>query len=415
MESVCQAFHRNPLVNPRTGRAIGFGAKTYRDLVKECGPPPNIPMSPTVLPQPFQAFPNNNIPTNPIIIPQFNKPILLPPFNNPIPPFNENTLPPANNLPLPPFYNRTPPLDIPRPISPRFNIPPVNIPRPVSPPVNIPRPISPRFNTPPFDSPPRLPLSPRFNTPPFDSPPQLPLSPRFNTLPVNIPRPLSPRFNTPPQDTPPQLPMYNTPPEGLPPQLPMYNTPPGDTPPQLPMYNTPPGNTPPPFRIDCPDTEQERDAMQYGTFLTVHNKYILGEKIFDKNKTKVRFMRDSYQITEKGYNAIMNVINLWEEMYYRLFNDITNKREFTQKAAQGGRPRKLITDKDWGEALIELVDSVNKYHRDVDLSINLNTDPKTLKDECFGTSINDCSSPCSIQKGWLGGYITSDYCDYTPK
>jgi hypothetical protein len=163
--------------------------------------------------------------------------------------------------------------------------------------------------------------------------------------------------------------------------------------------------------IEC---DAVTDARQYGSFMTINNKYILGDKIFEKNKNKVRFMLDTNQITENGYNTIMTVINLWEEMYHKLINDVTTKREFTEKAGQGGRPRKLTTDKDWGEVIIELIDTINKYNRDVDASISFNTDPNTLKTECSKTPVDNCSPPCVVQKGWLRGYGGNDRCDYLP-
>lgn len=38
-QQVCQEFHRNPTVNPRTGAKIQVGKRTYLQLVKECGEP----------------------------------------------------------------------------------------------------------------------------------------------------------------------------------------------------------------------------------------------------------------------------------------------------------------------------------------------------------------------------------------
>lgn len=38
-QQVCQEFHRNPSVNPRTGSKIQIGKGTYLQLVKECGEP----------------------------------------------------------------------------------------------------------------------------------------------------------------------------------------------------------------------------------------------------------------------------------------------------------------------------------------------------------------------------------------
>jgi hypothetical protein len=38
--SICQQFHANPNINPRTGHSIERNKGTYNSLVKECGPPP---------------------------------------------------------------------------------------------------------------------------------------------------------------------------------------------------------------------------------------------------------------------------------------------------------------------------------------------------------------------------------------
>jgi ankyrin repeat protein len=39
--SICQQFHDNPNINPRTGRKITRGKGIYNELVKECGLPPS--------------------------------------------------------------------------------------------------------------------------------------------------------------------------------------------------------------------------------------------------------------------------------------------------------------------------------------------------------------------------------------
>lgn len=176
-----------------------------------------------------------------------------------------------------------------------------------------------------------------------------------------------------------------------------------------PIYQSAPNYTPPQFIPQEEQiTKQEVDILQYEIFLTVYNKYILADKIFEKNKTKAKFMKDTNQITERGYGNILNVINLWEQMYYRLANDVTNKREFTEKAGQGKLPRRINNSKDWAEAIIELVDTVNKYGRDVDLAFSINSDPVTLKKECNLTDVKQCQSPCIIDRG----YFTPNKCTY---
>jgi hypothetical protein len=40
LSTICRDFHRTPSINPRTGRTIKENGPIYKNLVKECGPPP---------------------------------------------------------------------------------------------------------------------------------------------------------------------------------------------------------------------------------------------------------------------------------------------------------------------------------------------------------------------------------------
>lgn len=151
------------------------------------------------------------------------------------------------------------------------------------------------------------------------------------------------------------------------------------------------------------------DELQYRIFSTIYNKYLSTDKIFEKNRNKIVFMRNTHQITDQGFRNLMNVINLWEQEYHRIGDNVTNIRQFSDK--QGGLNRSIVEPEDWAQVIMKLTDTITLFTRDLDLAININTNPQTLKRECTTTSVNKCTPPCIIDKG----FFTSDKCDYLPK
>ena len=191
--SVCIDFHRNPQVNPRTGRDIARGGPVYNALVRECGPPPGeadsqrIP-APIILtaPLPATALPGR------VGGPASTRPLGLPPI--------VATRPAATLVALPVGTPMTlPVVPLPRPVP--QNLPmqqtmtrygPTVLPTPTTslPTATFPRIPSPRTPTQRFP-PSQLPLTQR--TP---SPEILQLTPT-NRPTTQIPTPKSPTPNSP--------------------------------------------------------------------------------------------------------------------------------------------------------------------------------------------------------------------------
>ena len=152
---------------------------------------------------------------------------------------------------------------------------------------------------------------------------------------------------------------------------------------------------------------QPCDDMGYGIFRTIDNKYRLGNKLFETERNKIHGLYETYQITLNGFRKITDVINIYESAYIQFINNVSYQRTYVEKSGSGNQQRQIKTPQDWGEAIIELVDLVDIFKRDLQTSISVNTNKNKIKDECHKTSAKDCKLPCTIKNPLL----KSPYCD----
>lgn len=133
MTTVCDSFHRDPTINPRTGKSIKIGGPVYNALVKECGAPPGAPAGTPAVVATGTVVPGTvlvgGVPTVTLVAPPPRPTVVRPPT---IP--RPTVLPPGTVVAVPP----------PTVVAPRATVvvPPPTIPRPtvvVAPPT-IPRP-----------------------------------------------------------------------------------------------------------------------------------------------------------------------------------------------------------------------------------------------------------------------------------
>ena len=153
------------------------------------------------------------------------------------------------------------------------------------------------------------------------------------------------------------------------------------------------------------------DVMGFEIFKTFDDKYRLGNKIFKTEETRIINMVRQKQITIRGYNRILDTIKLYEQSYNKFVDGVTNDRLFYEKSGSGSPPRKIIDAKDWGEAIIEFVNLVDNYKRDLKTAYDQSFDQKLIKDECKTYSIEQCELPCIKEKPFFG----KPYCDYKLK
>ena len=162
--SRCERFHQNPTINPDSGRTIDVSARTYRNLVRDCGPPPNI-TTPFQLPiqqfqPPFQPFQPPKIPVQvfqpPRIPVQPFQPLIQAPIQPTIQPPTQPRIP--IQLPVqPPRIPIQPPVQPPVQVTiqpPRIPVQPTQAPRiPVQPTQAARIPVQ-------LTQPPRIPIQP---------------------------------------------------------------------------------------------------------------------------------------------------------------------------------------------------------------------------------------------------------------
>jgi len=171
MANICEAFHRNPTINPRTGRQIKIGGATYNALVKECGSPYMQPVAPQTRPYTLTQY-LERMPITPIV-PRETREIPIPkPIISTIP------IVPKPTIPKPITPTRLTQLLERMPITPAVKIP---IPNPISAQrtlIPIPKPTSPQRQTATI-------IQPTF----IPNIPELPAIPQINQQPVRVPSP----------------------------------------------------------------------------------------------------------------------------------------------------------------------------------------------------------------------------------
>lgn len=153
----------------------------------------------------------------------------------------------------------------------------------------------------------------------------------------------------------------------------------------------------------CPKTVdlEQNDEYGYGIFAVFEKKYRV-DKIFERAANKILDLYRQKILTQKGLAALTNVVELYSEAYDKFVTMVKNQRMFFEKASSGKPPIKLVTAENWGEAIIELVDLVNKFHATLDDQIKFNTSSANIQKECSATKIEDCGYPCSVKSNLIG-------------
>jgi hypothetical protein len=154
-----------------------------------------------------------------------------------------------------------------------------------------------------------------------------------------------------------------------------------------------------PYQID--------DATAIAIFSTIDNKYRKGYRIFDTERLNVLRLNRNNQITDTGFCDLNNIIQLYEQTYQKFIDDVVLRRIFYEKASSGRPPRQLLTGLDWGDAIIELINLVDIFKRDLQTSISVHTQPEILKKECQTFPVNRCRSPCTVNRP----FFRKSYCD----
>lgn len=81
--------------------------------------------------------------------------------------------------------------------------------------------------------------------------------------------------------------------------------------------------------------------------LQLFDKKYKADKIFDRSRDKVLQLQRGGNTTVDGKNKLLQVIELYEEMYNKFILQVENDRTFTPKASSGGKPIKLVSSKEW--------------------------------------------------------------------
>lgn len=147
--------------------------------------------------------------------------------------------------------------------------------------------------------------------------------------------------------------------------------------------------------------ENSNDAYGYGIFSVFDRKY-RADKIFERAANKILDLYRQKNLTQKGLAALTNVVELYSEAYDKFVAMVKNQRMFFEKASSGKPPIKLVTAENWGEAIIELVDLVNKFNATLEDQIKFNTSSANIQKECSATKIDQCGYPCNIKSNLLG-------------
>jgi hypothetical protein len=159
-----------------------------------------------------------------------------------------------------------------------------------------------------------------------------------------------------------------------------------------------------PMQIMKPVTKfvESRDSTGLGILMTFVRKYAT-DRIFEHERDRVLHLYSTHQITYNGFKSLIEIIDQYETRYTKFVDDIETKRVFYEKSAFGKPPRELKTDQDWGEALIELIDLINNFKRDIKTYIDIKRDPENLEKECktYAAVGSACQPPCIIMKPFL--------------
>lgn len=145
----------------------------------------------------------------------------------------------------------------------------------------------------------------------------------------------------------------------------------------------------------------ENDAFGYGIFVVFDKKY-RADKIFERAANKVLDLYRSKRLTQKGLYQLSNVVELYSDSYERFVDMIIKERKYIQKASSGKPPIKLVTAEDWGEAIIEFVDLVNKFQQVLEENIKLYTSATYLQKECNSLKVDECGYPCQVKNPLVG-------------
>lgn len=149
------------------------------------------------------------------------------------------------------------------------------------------------------------------------------------------------------------------------------------------------------------------ERMGYEIFQVFDMKYRSSEKIFETERSKTNMLFTNGLVTINGYEKIRNLIDMYEKVYTDFIVNVEKNKTFVEKSSSGGRPRPILNSKDWAEAIIELIDIVNIFKRDLKIYIDISTNRENISKECKASDINECGSPCVKKKT----FYRKEYCD----
>jgi len=140
-------------------------------------------------------------------------------------------------------------------------------------------------------------------------------------------------------------------------------------------------------------------------FNTFVKKYEANNEFY-KLRKNIQFFYDNKKLTKSKYVEAMYLMNEFEKVYKKFVIDIRNSCQFVEKASSSTNARKIITGKDWGEAIIELIDFFNKMTAQMDSYIKENSNPVKINDQCNKTKLEYCENQtvCKIRKNLLKKY-----------
>jgi len=149
-------------------------------------------------------------------------------------------------------------------------------------------------------------------------------------------------------------------------------------------------NTAPVMDGEC---DVGKDMMGFGIFEILDKKY-KADRIFNRAQNKIESLKKTNSITDVGYLKLTEVVDLYSEMYTKFIWMVTEKRQYIQKAGSSP-PIDIVTPKDWGECIIELINLVLNFEAVLKSTIDEQTSPKALQRQCSNMDLKNCDSPCS--------------------
>lgn len=304
----------------------------------------------------------------------------------------------------------------PQVVVPRVLLPHVPMPRPVgiqAPILQLPQPMNPGMIQIPRAHVPTIPI-PQVPRPVAMQAPQAPLPqiPRpVIPVPQRIPSPQAPRQAIPvPQRIPsPQAPIPQRIPSPIP--VPRRIPPPPRKPvPPVPFRVAPPSPEPELRPQQLPQMQPDRqlcDPIAYDIFATVDRKYRVGDRIFDAERDRILDFFLKLRVTRKGFANLIQIVDLYEGVYEKFVSNVRDRRIFFEKSGFGKPARQIRDPQDWAEAIIELIDLVSSYRRDIATAVSNNLNPETVRAECQSTEVDNCQPPCEIKRP----LFSKNYCD----